>query len=302
MQGNKLTVFISALTLLLVFAVMCSFQLNKDEKGILTTFGKPQVIEKPGLYFRWPWPIQKLIRLDVRKQLYEGKGREIPTKDNVTLIVKVMVNWSVDEENPLEFYKKVGSLTSDADSQLESLVKSTQEQVIRSYSQADFFTSDQGVSRLEQIEEKMAGALNEITRSQYGIVVHNVAFVRNSLHEKNSISVLARMKQEQEKRAVGIRSQAEKEAQIKRNKADEAKAKTLAKAEAEAKKIRDEVQVKASELFAQYENDQEFAAFLRKLDAIKEIMKTTTTGFFNTNIAPFDLFKSTTTKEAGKTK
>lgn len=307
MKGNKLTVFISALTLILVFAVMCSFQLNKDEKAVLTTFGKPQVVKEPGLYFRWPWPIQKLVRLDIRKQLYEDMARETVTKDNINLIVKLVVTWSIDKENPLEFYKKVGENKEDADKQLETLIKSTQQVVIRSYSQTDFFSRPASViknkegkvigekparqSRLGEIENSLLKNLNDVTSKKYGIIVHNVAFVRNSLHEKNSVSVLARMKQEQSKRAVEIRSRAGKEAQLKRNSADKTRAATLAEAEAYAKEKRDEVQAAATRLFAEYENDQEFVAFLRKLDAIKEIMKTQTTMFFTSDVPPFDLFK-----------
>ena len=69
MKNNKLTIFISSVTLLLVLTGMCTFQLKVDEVAVVTTFGSPKDLKEPGLYFRWPWPIQKLVRIDTRKQL-----------------------------------------------------------------------------------------------------------------------------------------------------------------------------------------------------------------------------------------
>lgn len=269
---------------------MCTFQLKVDEVAVVTTFGSPKAINKPGLYFRWPWPVQKLIKIDSRKQLFQGRERETMTKDNINIIVKLFVVWSVNSDNPLEFYKKVGEGAKDAERQIASLVESKQETVIRSYALNDFLNSTGG-SKISKIEGELKQAINDVTSDKYGLTVHKVALTKISLHEKNSESVLARMKQEQSKIAAEIRSTAEKEAQLKRNEADTKRAEILAAAEAESKQIRDEVRVKSAELFANNQQDQDFAAFLRQLDALKEIMKTQTTAFLSPDVPPFDLFK-----------
>ena len=296
MKNNKLTIFISSLTLLLVLTVMCTFQLKVDEVAVVTTFGNPKDIKQPGLYFRWPWPVQKLVRLDARKQLFEGRERETLTKDNINIILKIIVAWSVDREKPLEFYKKVGENSRDAIKLLESLIESKQEIVIRSYELKDFFSASGG-SKIQQIEQELTTALNEVTQEKYGIIINKTAITKISLHEKNSESVLAKMQQEQSRIASEILSKAEKEAQLKRNEADNIRAGKLAEAEAQSKKIRDEVRVKSAELFASNQKDQEFAAFLRQLDAIKEIMRTQTTALLSPDIPPFDLFKKALEKK-----
>ncbi|MCM8526640.1 MAG: SPFH domain-containing protein [Lentisphaeraceae bacterium] len=305
---NKLTVFTSAVTLLLVLVVMCSYQLKVDQIAIVTTLGKTKAIKEPGLYFRMPWPIQKLRKLDVRKQLYSGNERETLTNDGINIIVKLFISWSVDSENPLNFYQKVGDSVEEAEKQLKSFVESTQEVVIRSYKLSDFHNSSGEVSKIQEIEDKLTKELNSVTREKYGIIIHKSAITRLSLHEKNSESVLARMKQEQEKIASEIRSKAEKEAQFKKNKADEEKAKILATSEAISKKSKDEVLVKSTELFNQRQEDQEFATFLREISAIKEIIKADqkSTIFLNPDIGPFGLFKveekEDKPKEENKTK
>ena len=289
---NKLTVFTSAITLLLVLVVMCTYQLKVDQVAVVTTLGTPKAIKEPGLYFRLPWPIQKLRKLDVRKQLYSGNERETLTNDNINIIVKLFITWSIDTENPLSFYQKVGDTLSEADKQLKTLVESKQEIVIRGYNLTDFQNTSGQASKIQEIEDKLTEELNTVTKEKYGIIIHKTAITRLSLHEKNSESVLARMKQEQGKIAATIRSQAEKEAQLKKNEADEKRLKVQAAAEAETKKIKDEVLVKSTELFNKRQEDQEFAAFLRQLSAIKEIIKSEpkSTMFVNPDIKPFDLF------------
>ena len=290
---NKLTVFTSVVTLALVLVVMCSYQLKVDQIAIVTTLGSPKAIKKPGLYFRMPWPVQKLRKLDIRKQLYSGNERETLTNDNINIIVKLFVSWSIDAENPMNFYQKVGDTVEEAEKQLKTLIESKQEIVIRSYNLSDFQNAARDASKIQDIEEKLTAELNKVTKSKYGIIIYKTAITRLSLHEKNSESVLARMKQEQGKIAAEIRSKAEKEANLKKNKADEERSKILASAEAEAKKVKDQVLVKSTQLFTQRQEDQEFASFLRQLNAIKEIIKSDnkTTIFINPDIKPFDLFR-----------
>ena len=129
-------------------------------------------------------------------------------------------------------------------------------------------------SKIQQIENELTAALNEVTYGKYGIVIHKAALTKISLHEKNSESVLAKMQEEQSRIAAEILSKAETAAKLKENAADNIRAEKIAQAQAESKKIRDEVRVKSTELFSKYQKNQEFAAFLRQLDGLKEIMKT----------------------------
>ena len=146
-------------------------------------------------------------------------------------------------------------------------------------------------------DKKLKDSINKVTREKYGIEINKVSISRLSLHEKNSVSVLAKMQQGQLKKSIEISSKALKNSKIMKNSANEKAEKILAEAEAEAKKIRSVVLVKSADLFAQYEKDQDFALFLRKLDAIKETTKSKTTFFINPDIPPFDLFKKNEDKK-----
>ena len=99
------------------------------------------------------------------------------------------------------------------------------------------------------------------------------------------------MQKGQLKKAEETRSKALSESQITKNTADAAAEKQIAAAKAEARGIRGKVVAKSSELFKDYEEEQEFISFLRKLDAIKESTKEDATFFINPDIPPFDIFK-----------
>ncbi len=61
---------------------MIGFEVRENEKVVITRFGQPvQVITEPGLYAKWPWPIESINRLDARLNFYEIRLSEALTRD-----------------------------------------------------------------------------------------------------------------------------------------------------------------------------------------------------------------------------
>ena len=87
-------------------------------------------------------------------------------------------------------------------------------------------------------------------------------------------------------------AEGESEARKIRISADSAKVIKLADAEAEAKEIRAKGDAEAAKHYAVFKQNPALAEFLRKLDALREIMKGRTTIVVDTNTAPFDLLKA----------
>jgi len=130
MNKQKLTFITSMVTLILVILVMCTFQLREKSAAVVTTMGNMKVLDKPGLYFRIPYPVQKVEKIDLRKNIIEIGERETITKDDRNLIVRTFVSWSVNDTK--KFYERVGPVT-EAGKQLRSLIESTQEAIVRKY-------------------------------------------------------------------------------------------------------------------------------------------------------------------------
>jgi modulator of FtsH protease HflC len=105
MKRNLLTVIVGAVLVLIFVLLLFVFQVRQSEVAVVTTFGKPVAnIDKPGAYFKWPWPIQKVYKFDQRIQNFEDKFSETLTADNNNLIVTVYTGWRISDASA--FYPK----------------------------------------------------------------------------------------------------------------------------------------------------------------------------------------------------
>ena len=280
---------ITALILMiLVTVVICAFQLKTTEIAIITTFGKPKIVKKAGLHRRLPWPIQKVVKLDNRVQLFTGGYRETTTHDNINLIVSLFATWRITD--PLLYFNSVGN-KHEAESILKSLLESKQESIIRSHNLSDFLSTGSKETTLADIERELLESLSSQAEKTYGITLDYIGFAQIKLNENTTTSVFERMKQEQAKIVAEIRSEGEKKSKIIRDNADNLKAQKLAEAEADAKRIRGEALIKAAEQYDEFKEDLDFAIFLRKLDALEETMKTKTTIILDPKTPPYDLLQ-----------
>ena len=286
--GSLLPTLAASLLVVLIIVVMCTYQLKTTEIAIVTTFGKPHIVTKAGIHGRFPWPIQRITKLDGRVQLFSGIARETTTRDNINLIVSTYATWRII--TPLLYFNSVGS-KHEAESILKSLIDSKQESIVRSHDFGDFLSRESKTSSLEEIERELLKSIGEHAERTYGIKLDSIGFAQINLHENATASVFERMKQEQAKIVGEIRSVGEKEAKIIRDNADNLKAQKLARAEADAKRIRGEALIKAAQQYDQFKEDLDFAIFLRKLDALEETMKTKTTIILDPKTPPYDLLQ-----------
>src|SRR5690242_2525942 len=84
-----------------------AYTVRFTETAVLTTFGKAddQAIKKnPGLYFKWPDPIQSVTKYDTRARFLQTQSETQQTADSRQLVVEAFCTWKVD--NPLQFFKK----------------------------------------------------------------------------------------------------------------------------------------------------------------------------------------------------
>ena len=105
MKRNPLTLIIALLLILIFGFLLFSIQVRTTEVAVVTTFGKPtRQITEPSLYFKWPWPIQKVWTFDRRVQNFEDRLTEGLTSDNFGLLTSVYVGWKVS--NPTNFFPR----------------------------------------------------------------------------------------------------------------------------------------------------------------------------------------------------
>src|SRR5690554_6007847 len=97
------TIFFTAAVLLIS---TLTFQVQQYENAILILLGKPvRVIQEPGLYFRYPWPLSSVERLDKRLDVFEIRTSETLTKDKRNVVLPFFVAWKI--ENPLRYLESI---------------------------------------------------------------------------------------------------------------------------------------------------------------------------------------------------
>src|SRR5687768_10064192 len=121
-KRNALTLTIGLVLLLVFLALLFVFQVRTTEVAVVTTFGKPERnIDQPNLYFKWPWPIQKVYKFDKRVHNFESGFEQVLTADGHNLLMMVYVGWNISD--PKLFFPRFGGSEKKAQESLEGLVR-----------------------------------------------------------------------------------------------------------------------------------------------------------------------------------
>lgn len=288
MKNIAVTIFI-----LLVVAAMVlyfvSFQVREIESALVTTFGKPtRPITKPGWYFKWPAPIERVYKFDSRMRVFEADLGETTTKGAVPIIVNTYIVWKIAE--PLVFFNAVGTI-KEAENKLLSQLSDTQNKVIGRHDFAEFVNSNPSKIKFEDIQSEMLADLQQPVRTYYGIEIKTLGIKQLKLSEDVSKDVFERMRAERNRKTEATIAEGNAEAAKIKTDADSKKTELLAAAEARAKAIRAEGDAEAAKYYKLLEEDPEFAIFLRKIDALKKYLEKRSTIVFGADTEPFELLK-----------
>ena len=297
MRILAITIFI---VLLIAFLglVFATFQVRETESAMVTTFGKPtREITEPGLYFKWPPPVQWLHKFDSRMRVFEADVGETTTRGAVPIIVNTYAVWKIAE--PLEFFNAVGTV-DEAERKLRSLINDAQNRVIGQHSFGEFVNSDPAKIKFKQIEEEMLADLKQTVREDYGIEIKTLGIKQLKVSEDVSKDVFERMRAERNRRTEATIAEGNAEAISIKTDADSKKTQLLAAAEARAKAIRGQGDAEAAKYYKMLEEDPELAMFLRDIEALKKILEERSTIVFSADSAPFILLKKMPSLEPKK--
>jgi len=269
-----------AVTILIVSIVtvmglyLVSFQVRVTESALVMTFGEPtREITKPGWYFKWPAPIQRVYSFDSRQRLFEADLEETPTAGGDPIIVNTYVVWKIAE--PLEFFNanEHGTI-SEAESKLLSKIRDTQNTVIAEHNFSDFVNSDKEKIKFEEIEDKILSNLQQtVADANYGIEVTALGIKQLKISEEVSKEVFDRMKAERERKTLATIAEGNAQATAIRTDANSVRIELLAAAEARAEAWRGRGDAEAAKYYKMLDADPELAMFLRNIKTLKEILR-----------------------------
>lgn len=261
----------------LLLLYMITYQVRFTEVAVVRTWGKidqDSIKKEPGLYWKWPWPIQRVDNLDNRLQVTSTPKEENSTLDGKNIIVTTAVNWRIDE--PYKFTIRCTSM-QDAVDKLKSRVRSDQKTVIGRYQFSQFVSTDPN----ELLYDKIAGEIEEEVRKNakalYGIQVETVKLQEIALPARITENVFEAMKKERQAVAARYTSEGESAAQQIKDTAD-AIARTIKSfAERQAADVVAKGQQRALEYNRVLAQDEELASFLLLIRNLPQILKDRTT-------------------------
>ncbi len=276
----------------MIVAVMAlyfvSFQVRQSEMALVLTFGKPtRPITEPGWKWKWPAPIQTLVKYDSRQTLFEGVEEETVTKGGEPIIVQTYLIWQIAD--PIKFRVAVQDVPG-AEKLLKSRLRDVQNKVVGKHYFSEFVNTDRQQIKFGDIENEMAQLLDEPVKT-YGIKVETVGIKMLKVSEKVTEDVFARMKADRRRKAEATLAQGSAEATKIRSDADSKITELMAATEARAKAIRGSGDAEAAQYYKMLEADPEFAMFLREIETLKKTLKDRTTVVLPADAEPFKLLK-----------
>jgi membrane protease subunit HflC len=246
----------------------------------------------PGPHLQWPWPIERVYKLDQRVHSLEDKLEPVTLPDQNIILLMTYVGWRISD--PARFFPKFenGSVPA-AESQLEGMVRSAKLEVAGRHNFSDFLSADQGQIKLDQIEnEILASARQKAAAGNYGVEIQFVQIKSIELPSVVSQAVFDRMKAERSKLVNAIQANAQQRSIEIRSDADSQASTLLAEADAGAKKIRGEGEQAMIQSLQVMGQNPEFARFLMDLSMMEELSKDKTTWILDSHTTGLELLQA----------
>ncbi|MGA2548711.1 MAG: protease modulator HflC [Burkholderiaceae bacterium] len=261
---NRAVALIAVILLLVLIASSMIFIVDQRNFAIVFTFQKvKEVIAQPGLYLKWPYPVDQVVTVDKRIQTIDGaQADKYITSEKRNLLVDLFVKWQITD--PVRYYVSFHGEKSLAQDRLMQIIRAGLNEEFTKRTVAEVVSS--------QREEVMNAVRTKVAKDagEVGIRVVDVRLKRVDLLATISERVYQRMQAERNRVANQLRSTgAAEEEQIKAD-ADRQTEVILADAYEKSQAIQGEGDAKASQIYAEaFGRDPQFYAFYKSLEAYR---------------------------------
>lgn len=275
---NPRLVMLAVLGGLAIFAIFASlFTVEEHEQAIVFQFGEAQRVENPwgaeadaGLKFKTPL-VENVVYLSRRNLEVDLRPVELLAADQERLVVDAFVRYRI--VNAIRFYEKLRN-ERGAQDQLQAIFDSTLRDVLGRVDTPEIISG----RRSELMAEIQAVADRVAEAEDLGIDIIDVRIKRADLPQENYQRVFDRMVSQRTLEANLIRAEGQERAREIRATAEKDATVIQANAQKQAEIIRGEGDGRRNAIYAAaYEQDPEFFAFYRSMEAYKKGLGTGTT-------------------------
>ena len=243
------------------------FTVDQRQYAIIFQLGEVRtVIDKPGLYFKWPM-IQNVRYFDKRiLTLDTSEPERFITSEKKNVLVDSYVKWRIVD--PRLYYISVAGDEERAKTRLSQTVNAGLREEFGKRTVHDVVSGER-----DQIIEEMRDKADQDAR-KIGVQIVDVRLKRVDLPTEVSESVYRRMEAERKRVANALRSEGAAEAEKIRADADRQREVIVAEAYRDTQKTKGEGDAKAAAIYAQaYKQNPEFYNFYRSLEAYRKSFK-----------------------------
>jgi len=274
---NSFVVLVGLVIVSVLLSHMFLYQVRYDQVAVRTTFDKADessIQENPGLKWRWPWPINKVTLYPRRLQLLEDRIEELQTSDGKSVIVRTYLTWRIVD--PLKFYVTLKT-PEEAAAQLKSRLREVRG-LVSNHRFDELVNLDRSKLKLAQIEADATTMIDAaLAQAGYGIRVESVGIHKIILPESTTSKVFETMIAARQRLAENALQEGQAQASAIRSEATSARERILAFADRRAQAIRAQGDREASSRYQAFAQNEDFAIFLRKVDALKKMLDHNTT-------------------------
>ncbi len=285
---------ITILTILIIVTLglyLVSFQVRETQSCLVMTFQNPgRVITEPGWYFKWPFPIQQVVKYDSRMKVYSPETEETQTAGGEPIIVNTYIVWKISD--PCQYYRATKKIRDPEGEILRSRIRNTQNNVIGLHKFSEFVNSDETKIHFELIENEMLQDLQKaVASAQYGIDIKALGIRQLKVSEEVSKAVFKRMSSERNRQAEKTRSEGQAAVVAIDEEARRISEELTAATQARAKEIMGEGDAAAAEYYRLLDADPELAKLLRALEALPVMLGEGTNFVVPLDLDPFRIIK-----------
>ncbi len=266
-------------------AATCLFIVDETEYAVHLRFGHPvRSIIQPGLYAKYPWPVDTLVRFDNRLMVLENPGPNEPDREYLTqdeqsgigknIVVTTYACWRIkrDETAILSFLESMGDRAS-AEARLGDVIVAELGATLGRHDFSVLVSDDPDRRRWGEFLDSIRASCSKRVEEAYGIEIVDIKIQRLNFPRQNRRNVFERMRAERETIAARYRAEGEELATGVRATAERQREEILAKAFEEAEQIRGRADAEAARIYAEaYGQDPEFYDFLRTLEAYEKTL------------------------------
>ena len=261
---NRLLAVVVAALVATFLARMMLFQVDQRQSAIVFSLGEiRRVVLEPGLYWKWPPPVQTVRYFDNRTQtLDDAEIVRFITSEKMNIQVDSYAKWRIAD--PRLFFISVGGNNRTAEDRIARQLRSELNNKIA------LLTVDEVISgKRDSLVIDLRNAVSREVK-QIGIEIVDVRLKRVDFAPDVADRVYERMQSERKRVANDLRANGAAEGERIRADADRQRETTIAEAYKDAQSLRGEGDASASRAYAQaFGKNPEFASFYRSLEAYR---------------------------------